>query len=94
MPDFAIACRLPARLTLEQAAPTLEHLLGSLSAQPGEAAWLDAGDLSECDTSAVAVLLELRRMLQQQGKTLRLRQSPQRLRDLIALYGVQELLPV
>ncbi|MGI9217607.1 MAG: STAS domain-containing protein, partial [Hydrogenophaga sp.] len=47
-----------------------------------------------CDSSAVAVLLELRRELQQQGKALRLHNGPQRLRDLVALYGVQELLTV
>jgi len=39
------------------------------------------------------VLLELRRELQKQGRTLTLRHPPQRLRDLMALYGVSELLP-
>jgi len=35
----------------------------------------------------------MRRVLQQQGKSLALQRSPQRLRDLVALYGVSELLP-
>lgn len=85
---------LPDRLTLEQAVPTLARLRESLLLVPGETVWLDAGALRECDTSAVAVLLELRRLLGQQGKVLALRNSPQRLRDLVALYGVQTLLPV
>jgi phospholipid transport system transporter-binding protein len=86
--------RLPERLTLEQAVPVLAQLRAALLQQPGPAAVLDASALSECDSSAVAVLLELRRELQQQGKPLQLHNGPQRLRDLVALYGVQELLTV
>ncbi len=85
---------LPERLTLEQAVPTLAQLRSALLAQSGHAVVLDASALRECDSSAVAVLLELRRELQQQGKTLQLHNGPQRLRDLVALYGVQELLTV
>ncbi|MGI9219305.1 MAG: STAS domain-containing protein, partial [Hydrogenophaga sp.] len=77
---------LPERLTLEQAVPTLGQLRVALLTQPGPAAVLDASALRECDSSAVAVLLELRRELQQQGKALRLHNGPQRLRDLVALY--------
>jgi phospholipid transport system transporter-binding protein len=39
-------------------------------------------------------LLELRRRLLAQGKSLELKNPPQRLRDLVALYGVGELLAV
>ena len=85
---------LPERLTLEQAVPALAQMRSALLAQPGSVAVLDASALRECDCSAVAVLLELRRALQQQGKTLQLQNGPQRLRDLVALYGVQELLAV
>lgn len=88
------AARLPERLTLEQAVATLQQLQTALLQQPGASAVLDASALRECDTSAVSVLLELSRALHRQGKTLQLRNSPQRLRDLVALYGVQELLPV
>lgn len=85
--------RLPERLTLEQAVSALGQLGAVLRQSSATAVRLDAGALRECDTSAVAVLLELRRELQQQGKTLVLDNSPQRLRDLVMLYGVQELLP-
>jgi len=91
MPDAA--ARLPERLTLEQAVPVLGQLRNALLQQAGSVAVLDASALRECDSSAVAVLLELRRVLHQQGKSLSLLHSPQRLRDLVTLYGVQELLP-
>jgi phospholipid transport system transporter-binding protein len=39
------------------------------------------------------VLLELRRNLMAQGKTLSVVGRPERLRDLVGLYGVSELLP-
>jgi phospholipid transport system transporter-binding protein len=85
---------LPERLTLEQAVPTLAQLRQALAAQPGPQVLIDASALHEFDTSAVALLLELRRGLQPQGKTLLVQQAPQRLRDLVQLYGVQELLAV
>jgi phospholipid transport system transporter-binding protein len=85
---------LPERLTLEQAVPTLAQLKQALATQPGPQVVIDAGALHEFDTSAVAVLLELRRLLQPQGRTLLVQHAPSRLRDLVTLYGVQELLPV
>lgn len=94
MPDIARSAALPERLTLEQAVPVLAQLRADLQQQPGSSVVLDAATLRECDSSAVAVLLELRRVLGQQGKALQLLNSPQRLRDLVTLYGVQELLPV
>ncbi len=93
MSDLASSAALPERMTLEQAVPVLAQLRGVLLQQSGPVAVLDAVALRECDSSAVAVLLELRRVLAQQGKALQLRNSPQRLRDLVTLYGVQELLP-
>ena len=84
--------QLPERLTLEQTVVTLQQLQAALARQAGPTVLLDAGALRECDTSAVSVLLELSRVLQRQGKTLHLQNSPQRLRDLVALYGVQDLL--
>lgn len=94
MSDARSSAALPERLTLELAVPVLGQLRTALLVQPGPSAMLDATALRECDSSAVAVLLELRRVLRQQGKELQLLNSPQRLRDLVALYGVQELLPV
>jgi phospholipid transport system transporter-binding protein len=41
----------------------------------------------------VALLLELRRDAQRAGRTLNVLNWPPRLRELVAAYGVQELLP-
>jgi len=83
---------LPERLTLEEAVPTLERLDGQLAQQGGANVVLQAASLREFDSSALAVLLELRRRLQARGKTLTVEGWPRRLQDLAGLYGVQELL--
>ena len=41
----------------------------------------------------MAVLLELQRDLQRQGRSLKVLNQPRRLRDLVTLYGMGELLP-
>lgn len=84
---------MPEQLTMQGAAQALLQLRQTLAQQAGPAVMLDAQGLQVLDSSAVAVLLELRRELQQQGRTLALSNPPQRLRDLMALYGVSELLP-
>ncbi|WP_430407232.1 STAS domain-containing protein [Hydrogenophaga sp.] len=90
MPEHTMA--LPERLTLEEAVPTLQRLDGQLAHQPDGTVVLDATSLREFDSSALAVLLELRRRLQTRGKGLRVEGWPPRLQDLAGLYGVQELL--
>ena len=85
--------QLPERLTLEEAGKTLAELGATLARQAGPEVSLDAAGLREFDSSAVAVLLELRRQLSAQGKSLRVVRWPRRLQELVALYGVQELLP-
>jgi len=87
------AAQLPERLTLEEAGQTLAELGAIVARQPGPTVSVDAAGLREFDSSAVAVLLELRRQLIAQGKSLRVVRWPGRLQALVALYGVQELLP-
>ena len=84
---------MPEQLTLSGAAQTLERLQQALGQQPGATVVLDAAPLKVFDTSAVAVLLELRNGLIGQGKTLQVARMPQRLQALVTLYGVAELLP-
>jgi phospholipid transport system transporter-binding protein len=84
--------RLPERVTLQEAVQVLDGLNRSLAQQAGPDLVLDASGLQVFDTSAVAVLLALRRNLQQQGKKLSVAHWPQRLSDLVKLYGVSELL--
>jgi phospholipid transport system transporter-binding protein len=87
------ALALPEQLTMQVAAQALVQLREGLAQQHGPTVVLDAQAMRVFDSSAVAVLLELRRVLLAQGKTLQLRHIPQRLQDLVSLYGVSELLP-
>ena len=93
MTASAAAVPLPEQLTLQGAAQTLERLSRSLALQAGPTVVLDAEPMKVFDTSAVAVLLELRNTLLGQGKTLQVTRMPQRLQALVSLYGVAELLP-
>jgi phospholipid transport system transporter-binding protein len=83
---------LPATLTHDHAKACLVQLTAGL---PSEAAQVvvDAGLLRSFDTSALAVLLELRRECARAGKLFAVRGLPQRLRDLASLYGIEGLLP-
>lgn len=83
---------LPERLTLAEADQTLVRLGGDLAQQADAMVVVNAGSLKVFDSSALAVLLELRRRLLAQGKTLRVNGWPPRLEDLAALYGVRDLL--
>lgn len=87
------AIPMPEQLTLSGAAQTLERLRDALVRQAGPTVVLNAEPLRVFDTSAVAVLLELRNALLTQGKTLQVSRMPQRLQALVTLYGVAELLP-
>lgn len=77
--------QLPAKATIEQA----HTLLAQLGDDSNE---IDAGALSDFDTSAVALLLEARRRAQARGALFVVRNAPPKLRQLAQLYGVEELL--
>ncbi|HSH88519.1 MAG TPA: STAS domain-containing protein, partial [Ramlibacter sp.] len=64
-----------------------------LRAQAGSSAVADASALQRFDSSALAVLLDVRREALARGKTFSVANLPARLRDLAALYGVADLLP-
>ena len=85
---------LPSRLIHADADGFLQTSLKHWQAQPPAALWqVDASALQRFDSSALAVLLGLRRALLAQGATLTVHGLPPRLRDLANLYGVAELLP-
>ncbi len=84
---------LPEQLTMQSAAPALEALKRELRTQTGPAVVVDAQGLRVLDSSAVAVLLALRRELQAAGRSFSLRHPPARLNELLSLYGVSDLLP-
>jgi len=83
---------LPERLTLAEADQTLARLGGELASQSEATVVVNAGPLQVFDSSALSVLLELRRRLLTQGKAMRVSGWPRRLEDLASLYGVHELL--
>ncbi|HEX5739166.1 MAG TPA: STAS domain-containing protein [Hydrogenophaga sp.] len=84
---------LPDLVTLPVASGVLQSMSKSLESQTETTATVDAGALQTFDSSAVAVLLELRRALAQNGRRLQVVNLPPKLLELVALYGVSELLP-
>jgi phospholipid transport system transporter-binding protein len=85
--------RLPSELTHSQANALLAQLRAGLEAAPaGEPVVVDASALERFDSSALAVLLELRRIAQRSQKTLQVQAQPPHLSDLAKLYGIETLL--
>jgi phospholipid transport system transporter-binding protein len=83
---------LPAVLTLSEATACLGVQLPLLRSQTGNAVQMDASGLQQFDSSALAVLFELRREALVLGKRLEVCGLPTRLASLAALYGVDDLL--
>lgn len=88
---MAGALQLPERLTQAEAAGCLARL--SRQMRDGAGWELDASALAEFDSAALAVLLALQREARAAGSTLQVQGMSERLRELVALYGVGELLP-
>lgn len=89
---MAAPLSLPVELTHKQANDCLATLQAGLDAQ-GDCVQVDASALQRFDSSALAVLLELRRIAQKKGKTLQVLSQPAHLSDLAKLYGIESLLP-
>ena len=86
---------LPARLTHEDAPACMRMLQQGLAGQsePGSATVIDASALAQFDSSAIAVLLEVRREASALGRGFAVKGLSARLRELASLYGVAGLLP-
>jgi phospholipid transport system transporter-binding protein len=86
---------LPPTLTLPQATETVSRLRAEFAAAPaGDAFAVDASSLVDFDTSALAVLLDGQRLARERGVPLLVQGAPAKLRQLAALYGVEELLGI
>lgn len=83
---------LPATITMRESRDTLRLLSQALQGEKEGEVVVDASPLQQFDTSALAVLLECRRLSQAFGRPFSVRNAPQKLTDLAALYGVGELL--
>jgi phospholipid transport system transporter-binding protein len=83
---------LPATVTLAEARDTLRMLAQAVPSEPDAEVTIDASCLERFDTSALAVLLECRRLAQSSGRAFAVRRVPPQLVALGALYGVDTLL--
>ena len=84
--------RLPTELTHDLATACLTQLVAGVGAETSPVV-VDAKPLQRFDSSALAVLLELRRTCLRSGKTLVVQGLPRHLGDLATLYGIEGLLP-
>lgn len=84
---------LPETLTAREARDTLRLLKVSIEQESEGAVVVDASALVRFDSSALAVLLECRRLAQAWGKGFVTRALPHKLGELARVYGIDELLP-
>lgn len=83
---------LPSILTQTQASDCLEKLTQDVRREAENQVVVDAAPLNSFDSSALAVLLAVRRECARAGKLFVVKGLPDRLRDLAALYGIEGLL--
>ena len=84
--------RLPAVLMHPEAAACRQQLASAMAATQDRVVLLDASDLQQFDSSALAVLLACRREAQSLGRSLQVQGLSDKLRELASLYGVLEWL--
>lgn len=84
--------KLPAELTHREATACLAALSAQLAAQPDPVV-VDAAALTHFDSSALAVLLELRRQALARDRRFAVQGLVPKLRQLAGVYGVSALLP-
>ena len=84
---------LPAELTHDHASACLQALAQGVRNEAGTQVVVDGASLARFDSSALAVLLDLRRQCKALDKQLCVTRLPKQLLDLAGLYGVAELLP-
>lgn len=91
---------LPARLTHREAPEVARSLAAALDAAfkaelrpAGSGRWpIDASQLKHFDSSALAVLLECRRVADAKGLKVQVTNAPAKLARLASLYGLADLL--
>ena len=83
---------LPATIGLTEAKAVMRPLADAISGEPADRLTVDAAGLQQFDSSALAVLLECRRLAEKSGRAFELSGASPRLGQLARLYGVAELL--
>ena len=84
---------LPDEITQKQATACLAMLVQGLKSVAGPSLVVDATALARFDSSALAVLLELRRECLAMGKDFAVKGLSARLENLATLYGIADLMP-
>ena len=75
-----------------EASACRKQLVQAMASTQDRVVLLDASDLQNFDSSALAVLLACRREAQRLGRSLQVQGLSERLRELATLYGVLDLL--
>ena len=87
---------LPHTITTQEARATLRMLTQALDQDAKASAealvTVDASNLQQFDSAALAVLLECQRVAQAWGKALAVRRAPPKLVELARLYGMDSVL--
>ena len=83
---------LPATITAREARDTQRMLSQALKSEPDSGVVVDAGNLKQFDSAALAVLLECHRLSNAWGRPFTVRNAPPKLAALAKLYGVDVLL--
>ncbi len=83
---------LPAIATHDAVAAFSRSVARAIAAE-SQGVEIDAGALTEFDSSALALLLECRRQTLEAGKTFAIRGLPERMGQLAGVYGISGLLP-
>jgi phospholipid transport system transporter-binding protein len=83
---------LPATLTLNEAAACGAQLSQAIRTHDGIHVVIEAAALQRFDSAALAVLLDCRRVCEENGKRLAVTGTTPRLQALASLYGIAELL--
>jgi len=84
--------QLPAIATLDEAAALAATLPAAIANGGSAAVHIDLSALQSFDTSALALLLQARRLARAAGRRVEITGAPAKLAELAQLYGVEGLL--
>jgi len=83
---------LPSTLTVREARDTVRMLAQALEREKAGPVAVDASQLAQFDSVALAVLLECRRLAEAFGRGFEVRGAPPKLAALARLYGIESVL--
>ncbi len=87
-----VALMLPSTVTHNEEVACLELLLSGVQSWQGNTVRIDTAALNKFDSSALAILLQIKREVLALGKELSILGLPKQLQELANLYGIQSVL--